>query len=86
VTEDEIISRGFQATRILADHEFMSFFDEMKEFIRQAAFNTEPAERDERERLYFQLRGIEDVLTSLNAYSAKAEEILAAHLQQTEVD
>lgn len=86
MTEDQIISRGFQAARILADSEIMTFFDEMKDLIKDANFNTEPAESVERERLYYQLRGIEDVLSSMQAYSAKAEEILAAHSSNTEVD
>lgn len=81
-----IIARGVQATRILADPDFLMFFEEMKQAIREASFNTEPAESAERERLYYQLKGIEDVLSTLQLYSVKAEEILAAHQQQLEVD
>ncbi|MFK5596839.1 hypothetical protein ACFZ8E_07520 [Methylobacterium sp. HMF5984] len=85
MTEDEIIARGSQATIILNDERIMYFFDEMKSLIKDATFNTEPGETVERERLYYQLRGIEDVLNTMLGYSAKAEELLAAH-SSTEVD
>ncbi len=75
LTPDEIVARGELAARILADESVISFFDELKRDIKDATFNTLPEDAEGRERLYWQMRGVEDVLSVMLTYQQTAEKI-----------
>ena len=78
MNQEEIVSRGIQATRILEDQSIMSFFDEQLNLIKDSMFNTNPTEEKERDRLYFQHKGVVDFLGILESYKDAATTIITA--------
>ncbi len=72
-----------RALGYLADADLMSFFAELQGDIEQTIFSTAPDQRDERERLYFQRRGIVEVVDMMRMYAHRAEEIVQEHSTQS---
>lgn len=76
MTNDEILKRGAIASRLLGDEDLMWFFNDLLNDIKTASFNTSALQRDEREALYFQHSGLEDVLSRMNSFAQNAQELL----------
>lgn len=73
-----MIERGLRAARILENEDLMSFFDEQKDLIKEALFNTTPDMGAKRDNLFYQHLGVEHFLQSLAAYKDAAAAILEA--------
>ncbi len=75
---NEIIRRGTMALRLLADDEAMWFFRELERDIMAASFDQASTDAAQRESVYFQLKGIHDVLGRMDTYAKAAEAVLTA--------
>lgn len=76
MNQDAIIRRGERAARILGDEDIMSFLEEMRGDILTTLALTEPEHHKERTSLYFQQRGINDLILYLNTYLQSAQQVV----------
>lgn len=63
-----MIYRGEVAAILLGDSTLRSFFEELKADILASIGNTDPAQEDHRRDLYFQHRGINEVIAHMSTY------------------
>lgn len=64
----------------------MSFFRELREEIQTTSFGRACTDPQERESVYFQLKGIHDVLGILETYSKRAAVIVEGYNAPVEID
>lgn len=75
LTEEELLVRGDAAARILSDVPLMGFIAEMAGDRLACLANTLPEDREGRETLYFEHRGLADLVAHLKAYALTASDI-----------
>lgn len=75
LTEEQLVLRGETAARYLSDEVLMGFVAEMQQDILTCIGNTQPEAHQDRNKLYYQHRGLTDLLAHLSAYRATAKEI-----------
>lgn len=79
MNQEQLISRGLKAERLLNDEDFRSFHSELKSLISDSLFNTKPEEEAQRERLYFLHQGLNDLVGVMESFAAAKDQVLAAN-------
>lgn len=74
--EEFILLHGTQASLYLQDETFAGFIEAMKGDLLTCIGNTEPEDHKTRNVLYYQHRGLIDLMAHLTEYSAAASLIL----------
>jgi len=77
VTQEDILKMGIRAGEVLSS-DIMLFVEDMQSRILEALSNTQPHETKTRESLYFQYRGMKDLVDGLHQYVRAAEAIAKA--------
>lgn len=75
MNEEQIVRRGAIASSVLQSEEHISFYNELKSLILEGIAQSKPEQYDERERLYYQFKAVEDVLGILQSYKDAAQAI-----------
>ena len=78
MTQEQLISRGLKAERLLNDEDFQSFHTELRSLVSEALFNTKPEEDAQRERLYYLHQGLADLIGVMESFAAAKDQVLAA--------
>ena len=67
MTPEQEALAGEVASRILADETITGAFDEIRQILTDQIVNTQRGDTQLREELYFEIRGVESLLTRLKA-------------------
>lgn len=78
LTQEQQVLRGESAAGILSHGPFMGFLREFQQDILECIGNTAPDQHKERTTLYYQHRGLSDLLERLVAYRDTATRIIEA--------
>jgi hypothetical protein len=73
---DDLLNRGLQAARVLADAAVMLFLAELRRDLQEQLIRTDTLETQRREALYFQLRGLADLEYKMISYRDVAEQMM----------
>ncbi len=68
MTEEDIVRRGAIAASLFDNPDFMWFFDHLKQLTLESISQTKPEQHDERERLYYSIKAVDDVLGIMTSY------------------
>lgn len=77
LTDEQLVLRGLSAERILENEEIQSFISEMRSDYLTCIGNTSPEDKQTRDILYYQYRGLTDLLAHLESYRTAAYAIQA---------
>jgi hypothetical protein len=75
MTQEELLQKGKAAQAVLSNETIMSAFAELQEDLKTQMVNTSPEQSKERNVLYFQHLGVQNLLAYLSTYAAAAEQI-----------
>lgn len=75
MNEEQIARRGAIASNVLQSEDHLSFYNELKSLILEGIAQSKPEQHDERERLYYQFKAVEDVIGIMQSYKDAAEAI-----------
>jgi len=67
MTQEEILQKGIRAAEVL-NSDIMEFINDLQALQLEAISNTQPHEAKTRESLYFQYKGIRDLIDGLHQY------------------
>lgn len=79
MNQEQLISRGLKAERLLNDEDFRSFHSELRALVADSLFNTKLEEVAQRERLYFLHQGLIDLIGVMESFAAAKDQALAAN-------
>ena len=68
MTQEDIVRRGMVANAILQSEDNQWFYMNLKALILDSITQTKPEQTEERERLYFSYRAIDDLLGTMQSY------------------
>jgi hypothetical protein len=68
LTQEDIVRRGMVANAILQSEDNQWFYTNLKALILDSITQTKPEQTEERERLYFSYRAIDDLLGTMQSY------------------
>ncbi len=77
MTQEDILKMGIRAGEVLSS-DIMLFVEDMQSRILEALSNTQAHETKTRESLYFQYKGMKDLVDALHQYVATAQAIITA--------
>lgn len=87
ISTHDLLARGLQAARLLADDAMMSFLTDLRQELQAEIVNTDALDTQRREAIYFQLRGLADLEYKITAYRDTAEQIMQqGYLNNSEDD
>ena len=66
MTEQEIIDQGNRAENLLKDENFNKIYKALLDQYVGAFFNSNPNEAEERNSAYYQARGLQEIVNTLN--------------------
>jgi hypothetical protein len=75
MNEEQIVRRGAIASSVLQSEDYLSFYNELKSLTLESIAQTKPEQNDERERLYYQFKAVEDILGIMQSYIDAAKAI-----------
>jgi len=84
LTEEQLVIRGRVATALLSSEDLKWFIDHYKSLILESITQTKPEQTEERERLYYQFKAVDDLIGIMASYSDAASAI--THRQEKETD
>lgn len=75
MTQEELVVRGDQALALLNSEAFLFFIEDLKADLLTCIGNTEPFDDTTRNKLYYEHRGVINLMAHLAQYRATAESI-----------
>lgn len=75
MNEEKVVRRGAIASSVLQSEDYLSFYNELKSLILEGIAQSKPEQHDERERLYYQFKAVEDILGIMQSYVDAAQAI-----------
>ena len=63
-----VVVQAQRAHNLLTDETFGEVFQELQDGLTEQMLSTMPGQKEEREDLYYRIRGLQDIATTLNAW------------------
>lgn len=86
LTQEQVVLRGTQALQLLNDQSFMSFVDEMLQDRLTCIGATQPGDPKARDVLYYEYRGLKDIIDHLTQYAQVAKQIIESEASIVTLD